>query len=242
MLQWQPKDYPARCFTASESAWTRTESLLPPAREEGQHLCPQGHSQVKPSLPSHVWVSPVATCFSLSPYGMGQPGNHSHGVALPWPPTQPGDITVHWLLPEDLPGRQCFCLFPLLAPPAMLLPSLSICNRFHMLRHPSSTGTRESGFMLWLRAPGTAPLPSLSTGRMGCRQGRQRGRLAFLAPALVGQMRAGPHAALPSLHQPLHLSWGGWLTPPEMDPVQRAAPESSSWPVGRFGSRHRHCL
>lgn len=46
-------------FPPSKSTWARTEPLLPPAREEG-HLCAQGHRQVMPSLPSHVWVPPVA--------------------------------------------------------------------------------------------------------------------------------------------------------------------------------------
>lgn len=56
----------------------------------------------------------------------------------------------------------------------------------------------------------------------------------------VGQMRAGPHAALHSPHQPLRISEG--LAPPEMDPEARVEPESLSWPMGRFGSRHRCCL
>lgn len=36
---------------------TPGQGLWPPAREEG-HLCAQGHAM--PSLPSHVWVPPVA--------------------------------------------------------------------------------------------------------------------------------------------------------------------------------------
>lgn len=46
-------------FSLSKSTWARTEPLLPPAREKG-HLCAQGHRQVMPSLPSRVWVPPVA--------------------------------------------------------------------------------------------------------------------------------------------------------------------------------------
>lgn len=105
-------------------------------------------------------------------------------------PTQPGGIAA------------C-CLFPSLAPLAVSL-CLAIRN---MLQHPSSAGTREGSFMLLAQGPGTAPRAacSLSVGRMGCRQRRQWGRLAFLA-SVLGRIQWGRCMRAPMLPSSAHIS------------------------------------
>lgn len=50
--------------------------------------------------PGKALAAQLFVGLSLSPYGVGRPGNHSHEVALPWPPSQPEDIALCWLLPH----------------------------------------------------------------------------------------------------------------------------------------------
>lgn len=233
MLRCQPKGRPARCFAVSESAWARTESLLPPAREEGQQLCPQGRSQVKLLLPSHVRISPVATCLSLSPYSMGQPGNHFCGVALPQPPTQPGNITVRWLLPQrpawvlmllPLPiiGSSCRVAAQLICLQLLLCAAASLQRRdkggwFHALGSGTPAQPRELH-------PGS-PWAGWDAGREGSRAGWPSWHQQHWVGA-SGADVCGPPCC-PA--QPPHLSWGGWLAPSEMGPEEglcrRARPD-----------------
>lgn len=71
---------------------------------------------------------------------------------------------------------------------------------------PPAQGRGGMVSCFWLGAPGAAPraAPSLSVGRMGCRQGRQRGRLAFLAPALGGS-EWGRCMWAPMMPRPAHI-------------------------------------
>lgn len=175
-------------------------------------------------------------CADLSHGHMSLPKPIQHGPA--WEPFLWGGFT-----PATHPARGHHCA--LASPPKTCLGVNASASSHHWLfllcccpAYPSATApvccsippAQGQGRVVscsWLGDPGTAPraAPRLSAGRMGCRQGRQQGRLAILA---LGGSQWGRCVWVPMLPCPAHTpQLGGLACTLRNGPRGRAVPESS---------------
>ena len=204
---------------------------MSPRPQPGKALAAQpcaGLSHGHRSLPKPIWRGPAWEPFS---WGGFTPATHparGHHCALASPPMTGLGVNASasshpWLL-----LLRCCPVYPSATTP--------VCCSI-----PPVQGQGRVVSCSWLGAPSTAPqaAPSLSAGRMGCRQGRQRGRLAFLAPALGGS-QWGRCARAPMLPCPAHISsctsaGGAGLHPQEWTQREGLRQKACPGPWGGLG-------
>ena len=144
----------------------------------------------------------------------------SHGGFIPADPSQGTSLCVGFS-PKDPPGRQCFCLFPSSAPPAVLLPILSIRKCSCVLQHPSGAGTREDHLMVLAWGPRHSPTSCTQPvhGQDGVWAGKAAGQAGLPGTGTgwepAGQLPVGPVLPWPAHVSPCTLAGGDWLAPPK---------------------------